>query len=96
MTSLGKLFIILFFLSCALLSYCQDEIIKYDQDHEIANVHYNNTLEGIYGGWYKSLASHPITGAFGSTGFYLHGYGKGRGQCNYIVIPTDGLLKSGQ
>ncbi len=85
-------------LTCVCLSikiFPQELIINYNQQTPIANVHYHKAIGSIYKNYYDRLPIYPITGAYSSTGYTLIGVKSGRGQCNYIYIPSDNKLKIG-
>jgi hypothetical protein len=83
------------------LSYLQigygQQILYYGSDSRTAAVHYNGFLFGIYENVYKKQPEYPVKGAYSPTHYAnsFKGIPTGAGACNYIYIPTKGVLLPG-
>ncbi len=83
------------------LSYLQigfgQQILYYGSASRTAAVHYNGFLFGIYENVYKKQPEYPVKGAYSPTHYAnsFKGIPTGAGACNYIYIPTKGVLLPG-
>ena len=73
------------------------KILGYGPEELTASIHYNEFLYGIYKNYYKKLPEYPVKGVYSPTGYSSSALSisPGVGECNYIYIPTHGVLLPG-
>ena len=73
------------------------KILGYGPEELTASIHYNEFLYGIYKNYYKKLPEYPVKGVYSPTGYSSSALSisPGVGVCNYIYIPTNGVLLPG-
>lgn len=74
------------------------KVIGYGPDQLSASVHYNQFLYSIYEKTIAIQPAYPVKGAYSPTGYshLISATGVGKGVCNYVYVPTKGLLAPGQ
>jgi len=73
---------------------CQ-ELIRYDQEHLTAKIHFQRWLYLQRQEIYKKSAKFPAIGTYSPTGYSMPYVRTGVGLCNYIYIETKNQLKPG-
>lgn len=69
------------------------ELIRYDEENQIAKVH---CAIGWDGGCLDKDSEYPVRGAYNPTHWGMHGVKQGVGSGNYIYLETNGVLKPGK
>ncbi len=73
------------------------KVLTYGPEELTASIHYNEFLHGIYKNHYNKLPIYPVKGVYSPTGYSSSALSisPGVGECNYIYIPTNGVLLPG-